>query len=226
MPRDPFLPLTRDEQKFVFHYLREGAVPEVAYIAERKCRLKKGTGALMLKRKHVALEIQRRKASVELEENLLIARDKAKLAEERDAADKVTMEKIERALDGVLKLNPETHGSVVLSAVSLGLVYQGTIRTGRAERVIPIDPTKSGKADAELPGFYSSIFAEMQATEQQKADAVGAAPLMPDTARTHTATPAEAVAEALKPLAPPAPVRKPTPQKTEVPADSKAVTIT
>lgn len=187
MPRDPFKPLTVPEQRFVIHYLREGATPEVAYIAERKARLKKGEASGFLRRKHVLEEIARRQRLVEFEENRLIAKEKIGLAQQAEERDRVTLDKIEGALDKVIKLDPEKHGGTVLEAIRLGLVYTGTIRDGRRERVIPPDPAKAESGDVGGSSFYQSIFSDLRS-----GDAVGPglaaaapepAPLMPEDDR-------------------------------------------
>lgn len=211
MPRDPFKPLLEDEQRFVFHYLREGAVPEKAHVAERKARLPKGAGAQMLKRRHVTAEIERRKALVEFEEHKQIARDKAKIAAEEDARHSVTLDKLEKALDGVVSLDPKEHGSVVLEGIRLGLVYTGTIRNGNMVRLVVEDPNKTKDTPEDQNpsnAFYRSIFSAMP----QGAIPDEAHPLLPDT------KPA-----ALDPLAPmpPPPVLKVQPEAAPAPPPAK-----
>lgn len=193
MPRDPFLPLTRPEQRFVLHYLREGAVPEIVHIAERKARLKVGEGKGILRRRHVQEEIHRRKVLIEFEENRLIARDSIGMAAAADERDRVTLNKIEAALDKVIQLDAEKHASSVLEAVRLGLVYTGTIRDGRRERVTPADPTKQENSAGEL-GFYSSIFSDLRGSSDHVGAAAGAAA---------PADPAPLMPEDEKPVAPP-----------------------
>jgi hypothetical protein len=211
MPRDPFKPLLEDEQRFVYHYLRLGAVPEKAYLAEQKAKLPKGTGAKMLKRRHVIDEIDRRKALVEFEEHKIIARDKAKLAAEEDARHSVTLDKLEKALDGVISLDAKEHGTVVLEAIRLGLVYTGTIRNGNMVRLVVEDPnkTKDTPEDQNPSGsFYRSIFNAMPQGDIR----AEAHPLLPDIM--------PAVLDPTAPLPPP-PVLKTDPEPPPPPPVKK-----
>ena len=183
MPRDVFKELSRDEQRFVFHYLREGATQEAIPMAERKCRLAKGLGKAMLTRRHVQEEIARRKALVEFEEHKQIARDKARLAEEEDkrikeeeARRQVTQKKLEEALAGLVELDPKLHGAIVLQGIKLGFVYTGTIRDGRIVRMATEEPTKPQEdTEDQNPAnlFYRSIFAnKLQAEIQTEASPI------------------------------------------------------
>lgn len=188
MPRKD-VPLTVHEHRFVLHYLREGAAPEVVHIAERKARLKKGEGAHMLRRRHVQEEIHRRKILVEYEENRLIAKDNVAVVQRDDERDLVTLHKIEQALDKVLQLEAKDHGPTVLKAIELGLVYTGAIRDGNKVKLNVVDPLGQDKAKPddgdqhvrEL-GFYQSIFSGVKpSAEGQAAQAqVEPAPLMPE----------------------------------------------
>lgn len=211
MPRDPFKPLLEDEQRFVFHYLRLGAVPEKAYLAEKKARLPKGTGDKMLKRRHVIDEIDRRKALVEFEEHKIIARDKAKLAAEEDARHSVTLDKLEKALDGVISLDAKEHGSVVLEGIRLGLVYTGTIRNGNMVRLVVEDPNKTKDTPEDqnpANAFYRSIFSSMAQSDIP----AEAHPLLPDVK--------PATLDPTAPLPPP-PVLKTEPQPPAQPPAKK-----
>jgi len=208
MPPRKDVPLTVHEQRFVIHYIREGAAPEVAYIAERKARLKKGEGEKMLRRRHVQEEIHRRKILVEYEENRLIAKDNVATVQRDDERDLVTLHKIESALDKVIALDAEKHGTTVLKAIELGLIYTGSIRDGNKVKLSTIDPLGTDKNtkpdDGEMKpredGFYTSIFANM------KADGAAAPPAEP-------VEPAELMpAEDPKPL-PTVPVVAATPPK-------------
>ena len=180
--KDAFKPTTLDEQRFIFHFLRESVSSEneaeQIRWAERKSRIKQGMGEKFLKRPHVQQEIQRRRAQVELEQARLIARDQAKLAAEDDKRKTVTLDKLEAALDGVVNLDPEKHGGTVLEAIRLGLVYTGTINDGNRKRVVPADPTTPENSPAGEGGFYQSIFHGMRQGEVP-ADAM---PLMPEEA--------------------------------------------
>lgn len=187
MPRDPFKPLTIDEQRLVIHYLREGATPEVLPIAERKARLKKGEGASILRRRHVQEEIGRRQRLVEYEENKLIAKDKVAVAQRDDERDLVTLHKIEAALDKVIALDAKDHGQVVLKAIELGLIYTGSIRDGNKVKISTIDPLGQDKPKEDEPtdtpnkedGFYRSIFANMKGETSVVPAQSEPAPLMP-----------------------------------------------
>ena len=183
MPREVFKSLTAQEQKFIFHFLREGAVEEHIYIVEKKARIPRGDGIKLLRRKHVALEIERRKAQVELEQAKVIARDQNRIAEEEDRRQSVTLDKIEKKLDELIALDPKTHGALVLSAIQTGLVYTGTIRTGRMERLLPPQTPPDGNLPQGGNGFYESVFDRMRAEQGEIAAApVEAAPILPESA--------------------------------------------
>jgi len=170
MPPRKDVPLTVQEQRFVIHYIREGAAPEVAHIAERKARLKKGEGAKMLRRAHIQQEIHRRKVLIEFEENRLIAKDNVTQIQREDERDLVTLHKIEAALDKVIALDAEKHGVTVLKAIELGLIYTGSIRDGNKVKLSTIDPLgqdqnkkpDDGEMKPREDGFYTSIFANMK----------------------------------------------------------------
>lgn len=174
MPREVFRSFTAQEQKFIFHFLREGAVEERVWIVEKKARLPKGDGAKMLKRKHVMAEIERRKAQVELEQAKLIARDQSAIAKEEDKRQSVTLDKLEQALDSIIALDAKTHGAIKLAAIQTGLVYTGTIRSGRMERTAP-PPPPDGKEAESGASFYDSVFDRLRAEQGE----VTPAPLMP-----------------------------------------------
>lgn len=222
MPRDPFLPLTRQEQRFVIHYLREGATPEVLEIAERKARLKKGDGKAMLRRKHVVDEIRRRQILVEYEENRLIAKDKIAVAQRDDERDLVTLHKIESALDKVIALDAKDHGQVVLKAIELGLIYTGSIRDGNKVKIQTVDPLGLDKPKDEPTdqptkedGFYRSIFANLkEGTTSAVPVQLEPAPLMPADDKPKPVPDVPITAPTPKPAAkPPAP----KPKKNEAP---------
>lgn len=219
MPRDPTLPLNRQEQRFVIHFLREGATPEVVHIAERKARMKAGEGKKVLRRKHVQEEIHRRKVLVEYEENRLIAKDSIDAAKRDDERDMVTLHKIESALDKVIALDAEKHGQTVLKAIELGLIYTGSIRDGNKVKLSTVDPLGQDKGkpdDGEMKpreeGFYASIFAGMKAGgDGNGGAAVAAAPLMPEEE--------DSPAPPKPPVPPPAPAK---PAPTAKPAAKKS----
>ena len=189
--KDVFKVLTPYEQRFIFHYLREsvsaGSESEQIRWAERKCKLAVGTGQTFLKRPHVQQELARRKAQVELEQARLIARDEAKLAEEADRRKTVTLDKLEAALDGVVSLDPKTHGSTVLAAIQLGLIYTGTIRNGKQERVSPTE-TPDEKAGDGGDDIYKSVFAKMR-EENEPPHATYAQPIFPEETSAVPAAP-------------------------------------
>jgi hypothetical protein len=180
--KDAFKGLTLDEQRFVFHFLRESVSSEneneQIRWAERKSRIAQGMGEKFLKREHVQQEIQRRRAQVELEQARLIARDQAKLAAEEDKRKTVTLDKLEAALDGVVNLNPEKHGSTVLAAIQLGLVYTGTIRNGKQARVTPAETTSENSSDGS-DDIYKSVFSKMR-EENEPSPATYAQPIFPE----------------------------------------------
>lgn len=214
------MPLTRDEQRFLIHYVREGATPEVVHIAERLARLKKGEGKKIAGRKHVQEEIHRRKVCVEYEENRLIAKDIVVQQQVDKERDMVTLHKIEVALDKVISLDAEKHGVIVLKAVELGLIHVGALRDGNRVKVRNDDPLGTdGKMPApaletgEEPrtiGFYESIFsASKNDPNQPAADAaLEPAPLMPEHARSAPPTIPVVAAPKPKPAAPKPPAAK------------------
>ena len=164
MPRDPFKPLTPQEQATVFHYVREGCHEENLRIVERKAKLPKGKGLEIVRRKHVAQEIERRKAMVEMEQARLIARDQNRNAEAEDRRQRVTLDKLEKTLDRVLDLDPKTHSGAVLEGVRIGLVYAGIAKSGKLERVIPVKHPEGETQEGEVgDGMYRSVFASLAA---------------------------------------------------------------
>lgn len=196
-----FRSLTAQQQKFIFHFLREGGVEENIWVAEKKSRLPKGEGVRLYKLKHVRAEIDRRKAQVELEEAKQIARDKSGLAREEDTRQKVTLDKVEAKLDSLLALDPKTHGSLVLATIQTALVYTGTIRSGKMERMLPPpDPEGKDGAGTATGNFYDSIFDPMRA----KQDLTAPAPLMPEDAPKTSPAPKAPVPPAATPKAAPA----------------------
>lgn len=226
MPRDPFMPLTRDEQRFVIHYIREGSTPEVVHIAERLARLKKGEGAKIVKRKHVQEELQRRKVMVEFEENRLIAKDMvAKQAADKER-DIVTLNKIETALDKVIALDAEKHGPVVLKAIELGLIHVGSIRDGNRVKIRTDDPLGQDGKNVTAPegeevrtiGFYESIFSSVKNDPAASAApaALEPAPLMPESKPAGPPTIPVTVPAKPKPSAPPPPAKKEKPAPADV----------
>lgn len=183
MPREVFRSLTAQEQKFIFHFLREGGVEENIWIVEKKARLPKGTGQQLYKRKHVQAEIERRKAQVELEQAKLIARDQNRAADEREKRQAITLDKIERKLDEFFSLNIKEHGALVHSVLQTALVYSGVIKSGRMERTAPVDAGNKEKEATAGGGYYDSVFDALRAAQEK----VEPAPLQPDTPGAHTA---------------------------------------
>jgi hypothetical protein len=180
MPRDRFMPLTGDEQRFVFHICREGGAPEKASVAERRARLKKGEGAVMLKRRHVAEEIQRRMGAILFEENRLIAKGNVAAAAEEAERDRVTLSNAERALARVINLDAKSHGSVILEAVRLALVYTGTIKDGNRERIGALKSADGSDPVKANDGVYRSIFDSMREGEAYQVSSLDEpAPLIP-----------------------------------------------
>lgn len=191
MPRDPFKPLTPQEQATVLHFVREGCHEERLNVVERKAKLPKGKGLEIIRRKHVALEIARWQAMVELEQARLIARDHNRAAEREDRTqariERVTLAKIEKTLDAVLDLDPKTHSPAVLEAVRIGLVYAGIAKSGKLERTIPVKHPEGQTPEGEVgDGMYRSVFADLAAASQPAPEA---APLLPPEPSTGPLTP-------------------------------------
>lgn len=214
MPRDPFKPLLEKEQKFVFHYIREGCADEKLNLVARRCRLPMDEAKSMLRRAHVQEEIRRRRALVEFEEHKLIARDKTALAREEDERDRVTLSKAEKALNGVLTLEAKDHGAIILKAVELALVYTGTIRNGNTVKLNKGDlepgqnPLAAAPPEAAGPSFYRSIFA----AERDDAEATAPEPVEP---------PAPLIPDLDTPRPKPQPKAKPAPVSPKKPDNSQ-----
>lgn len=205
MPRDPFKPLTPQEQAFVFHWVREGCHVENMAVVERKAKVPKGKGLSILQREHVHREIEARKALVELEQARLIARDQNRAAEKDDKRREVTLDKIEARLDEVMQLDVKTHGSLVLAAIHTGLVYTGVIRNKNMERTIPVKDPTGDLGNTASNNVYSSIFSDMRAEAAHIAQLDQTpAPLNPSDR------------PALPPVAPPPP-RPPAPKAVPAP---------
>lgn len=179
MPRDVCKPLNPEEQRFTFHFAREGFHEERMSVVERKARLKKGAGAFILRRQHVQRDLAQKKAMVDLEQARLIARDQNRAAEKEDARQQVTLDKLEKKLDELLALDPETHGALVHEVIKTGLVYAGVVRAGRLERVPPIRRGED-EAQGQAESIYRSVFAGLRQDHPAGAEAVEAAPLMPE----------------------------------------------
>lgn len=234
MPRDRFTPLTGDEQKFVFHICREGGAPEKAAVAERRARLKKGAGAQMLKRRHVAEEIARRMGAITFEENRLIAKGNVRAAEEEAERDKVTLSTAERALAGVINLPPKEHASAVLEAVRLAMVYTGTIKDGNRERIGSLKNADGSDPVKPNDGVYRSIFDSMREGDAYVLpNDAEPAPLIPGDmppdlpsigAQAAPAAPARPAEAALPSPPPPAPAR-PAPAPKPVKSGKTSIDI-
>ena len=167
MPRDPFKPLTPQEQQFAFHWVREGCHVERMAIVERKAKVPKGKGAGILARPHVQREIDAKKSLVDMEQARLIARDQNRAAEKEDKQEQhlreVTLKVVESRLHDLLDLDAKTHGSLVLSAIQTSLVYTGVLRSKTMERTIPIKDPSGDPGGHAAQSVYSSIFSEMPA---------------------------------------------------------------
>ena len=219
MPYDFFPVLSVDDRRFITHYLREGGAPEIVHIAERKARLKAGAGKRILAKKSVQQVIQQRQMLVEFEENRLIAKDAIGLARQADERDRVTLHKIEQALDKVIALKAEDHGPIVLKGIELGLVYVGAIRDGNKVKVQTVDPLGTDKPDEseQAPreiGFYSSIFNGAPAgVAPAAAQGPEPAPLMPEDEKPVPPPTVPVVRQVPKPVPkPPPPPKKSTPE--------------
>ncbi len=189
MPRDPFKPLNEKEQRFVHHFVREHYAEAALALVARKCRIPEDEAQRIYKRTHVQAEIQRRKSHIEIEEDRLIARERVHQEEADSRRDQVSLNDAERAIKGVLNLDPAEHSSAVLEAVKLVMVYTGTIRDGNRVKVAAgsLDagqtPLAQPAPDNPGPSFYESIFAvEREAPAENTAPAPAPAPLFPEAA--------------------------------------------
>lgn len=186
MPRDPFKPLNEKEQRFVHHFVREHYAEAAMALVARKCRIPEDEAQRIWKRTHVQAEIQRRKSHIEIEEDRLIARERVQQAEADNRRDQVSLNDAERAIKGVLSLDPKEHSAAVLDAVRLVMVYTGTIRDGNRVKITPgaleagQTPLAQLAPEAPGPSFYQSIFAvEREMPAENPAPGTPAAPLFP-----------------------------------------------
>jgi hypothetical protein len=231
MPRNEFKPLLGKEQKFVFHFAREGFDEDKLNLVERACRLKTGEGRQMLRRGHVQKEINRRRIAIEFEENRLIAKDKARIADEDREAAIVTPRKLEAALSDLVDI-PKNADAASLAikqrAIELGLIYIGKIRDGNRIRMHELEapkpqPTTTGETAPEKleDGFYRSIFAGMEVSAAPgPAVQVAPVPLMPE------GPPPEPVKPVLQVASPPFVPRPPAPPSSSTPKKKREVSFT
>lgn len=161
MPRDPFKPLTAQEQSFVFHWVREKCLMERMGIVERKAKVPQGKGILILARPHVQRDIDARKYLVELESARLIARDQNRADTVQERKEKVTLDRIETVLHDLMNLDLKEQGALVHAAVQTALVYSGVVRKGNFERTIPLKDPSGDPDNLAGSGVYSSIFSDM-----------------------------------------------------------------
>ena len=208
MPETPkperFNPLDEDEQRFCFHFAREGFLEERMVIVERKSRLKAGTGKQFLRRRRVIEELRKQKKLIDVEQARLIARDHDRGAEKEDLQQDVTVKLVEGKLRKLLDLDPVTHGALVHGAIQTALVYAGVVRKGNFERTIPVkDPTgDTGHVAAE--GFYQSIFSELRSGPGTLETGEAPAPLDPTDKQARPPAPLSPRAEPSPPPPPPA----------------------
>lgn len=184
---DPFKPLNQKEQRFVHHFVREHYAEEAMRLVARKCRIEEDEAWRIYKRVHVQAEINRRRLSIEFEEDRLIARERVHQAEADTARDQVSLNDAERAIKAVLTLDPKEHSSAVLEAVKLVMVYTGTIRDGNRVKIqagtleAGQTPLAQPPPESQGPSFYQSIFAaERESAAAPPAPVEPPAPMFPE----------------------------------------------
>jgi hypothetical protein len=191
--------LTCDEQRFIRHYVQEGGIDEKVAVAERKAKLKAGTGAKMLTHAQVIDEVNRRMAPVwdERRRQQLLAdavnqvtaglqgqilqaeRARAEAQAELDVLTKIPKMKVasdeieHQLMRLVTGLDQDKHPQVKLAAIQVAFVVAGLLDHGTLKRAIPIEPD-DGKPAA---GVYQNLFERLR-SERANAE-IGATPLLP-----------------------------------------------
>lgn len=165
--------LTKDEGRFLKHYVKLGGVAEMTAEAERLARLKAGTGAKMLRLKRVAEAVEKQMAPVRLEQERqrmvadAVAEVTAKMAAEtaelkQQLANATQMPPltvadggvvIEQELMRLVRLCPEKHGRVKLASIQTALVVSGMIEQGNTKRTLPPENPLAATA-----GVYTALF--------------------------------------------------------------------
>ena len=168
--------LSREEQRFIERYVREGATEDKIAIAERMAYLKSGSGTRILGRIHVQEEIKRRMEPVRLEQmrqqmlSDAVSQVTANLQEERDKL-RAEMDKLlavpqmkvdESVLEHelmrlVVGLDQNEHPQVKLAAIQAAFVVKGILESGRSKRVAPTDDPDRAMG----PGIYATMRSKM-----------------------------------------------------------------
>jgi hypothetical protein len=175
--------LVRDK-RFIEMYVLEGATEDKIRVAEKRARVRAGTGKRLLKRKTVQDELRRRLQIVkdEQEQQKLVgdavaAKTATLQAENAELKQKLgaitsmpdmrvvghTVE-LEHHLMRIVRLDPEKFAPIKLAAIKTGFVVAGIMEDGRGRLVTPPDdnPSKS------VPGIYSSVFDRMRLGNGEK----------------------------------------------------------
>lgn len=171
--------LPPDEERFVRNYVREGGEEEHIRAAEKRARLKMGTGARVLKLKRVQDAVKERMEPIRLEQQRqqlvgeAVVQATAQLQEERDRLQQA-MEQIvalpamrvmgneqviEQELMKLVRLCPEKFGRIKLAAIQTSFVVAGLMEQGTTRRVSPPDSAKI----SDGKGVYASLFDRLRA---------------------------------------------------------------
>ena len=168
--------LTAEEQRLIGHFVKEGGAPEKLDRCERLARVKKGTGAKILKRAHVQEEIKRRLQPIHIEQERqklvadavdeVMRRIADKAAEQEAQLNVLTnlplmsvdVKKLEHELMRlVVGLDQEKHPQVKLAAIQAAFIVSGTLENGNIRRVMPPD-----KNDGAFGGsMYGDLYDKM-----------------------------------------------------------------
>lgn len=164
--------LSREEQRFIERFVREGGTEDKIAVAERLAYLKVGSGVKFLRLVHVQDEIKRRMEPIRIEQSRqqmmaeAVAQVTAKIQSELEsvkaelaARDAVPMMRVEESVleHELMRLVTDkyigTYPQVKLAAIQAAFVVKGILEQGNTKRTIPPE----GGPATPGPGIYSSM---------------------------------------------------------------------
>lgn len=175
MPRK----LPPGEEKFLRLYVKEGAIDEKIPVVEKRLRLRKGTGAKLLKFKRVQNALRETTEPIRLEQErqemvgkavdevtAKLQAEKVELEARLAAATQMpamvvagNTDVIEQELMRLVRLDPERHGRIKLASIQTAFVVAGLMEQGTTRRVVPAEMQTPGNTT----GIYQSLFDRMRA---------------------------------------------------------------